>query len=104
MQLDPTLVLVVTVGALVIYGVWRVAHPPWPIEIVVTPEGVRSQRGLPKRAVGPVIVFLEQDVDIESKVVIRAARDRNARLRIKMSGAWDAGIEQRIRNFLLAEL
>lgn len=104
MLVDPTLVVLVAVGALVLFGVWTAAHPPWPIKIVVTPEGVRSHRGLPKRAVGPVLAFLEHDVDIGSKVVIRAIRGRNGRVQTKISGAPDAGTEQRIRNFLVIEL
>ena len=101
---DPATWFMLIAGGAVAYGLWTTARPTWPIKIVVSPAGLDSHRGLPRRCVAQVANFFERDVHLASRVVIFAHRQRNGRLRTQFRGRIDAGTRQQIRNFLTIEL
>lgn len=104
MSIDPVTLVLLVIGGIVVYGVWTAIRPNWPIRIVVTRDGVQSHQGLPKRCTLRVIEFLERDIAVESRLVILARREQNGRLRTSVRGELDKGTQQRIRNYLIAEL
>jgi hypothetical protein len=87
-------------GAIVILGILQAARPKWSLLIVACPEGVVSHRGLPKSQEGRILSFIENDLTLDGRVTIRAARGRDGRLRMAFSGRLDPGTRQRVRNFL----
>jgi hypothetical protein len=95
-----TMVLVAVGG----YCLWNISRPKWMLEIVVLPDGVKSCRGLPKAQEQKIVNFLQHDVSLPGKVRIRGTRSRNGRWHIAMAGSLDAGMRQRIRNFLITVL
>lgn len=104
MSIDLVTIVFLALGGIILYGIWTAAKPNWPIRIVITSDGVQSHRGLSKRSTSRLINFFERDLAIESRVVVLGRREQSGRLRTSIRGNLDKGTQQRIRNYLVAEL
>ena len=86
--------------ALVVYGVWRILQPRAHVRIVIGEYGIKQFEGLPKAQEKEVLRFLQNDLEFDGKLVIRARRQSNGYLSLNFSGQIEPGTKQQIRNFL----
>jgi len=89
------------IGAFVLYGLWRAMQPKWTVKIVVAPDGIKHQQGLPKSQQDNIRTFFENDVSITETITIQALRYSKRYIRLQIAGQIDPGTRQRIRNFLM---
>ena len=99
-----SMVILVLLAGMVLWGILRALQPPWLVNIVVANGKVLSHRGVAKAHFSTMIRFFEHDVALGGHTTIRAARHPNGALTLKVSGRTDPGTRQQIRNFLITIL
>lgn len=90
-----------TAIALIGYGVWRMMHPRYTLEVVIGKQGINRHKILPKALETSVLEFFEKHRSFEGNVTIRAIRQPDGYLRLVFKGQVDAATRQQIRNFLM---
>lgn len=87
----------------IVYGIWRICRPCYDFRVVVKSSGVVSHTGIRTPQQRRLLRLVSESVVTDEKVVICGRTDTEGQLRLTFSGAIDAGTQQQIRNFVLAE-
>ncbi len=96
--------ILLAVAAFVCCGLWRATRKHYRVCIVAGPDEIKIVRGIAGAQQAAVLQFLRQDIELSRPVTILATKYPNGRLQMKIQGQLDAGLRQRIRNFLLTVL
>lgn len=102
--LTPEKLVALAVAAFVLFVLWRAVGPRWDIRIDVDSERVSFVRGVALARQANLASFLRDDVRPAGRIVILARKDPTGRLHTRIKGNVDAGLQQRIRNFLIEML
>ena len=93
------LLIVAVVGG----GAWWALRPRYLLKIVVNRGSVKIHCGAAK-AWSAELMDLLRGLPLQGKVTILGVRDAQGRTRIAFRGRIDAGMRQRIRNYLKSKL
>jgi len=96
--------LKIAVVAFLGWLVWKAMRPRHALKIVVDENGVQSSSGLPLAQKRKVREFLENDVQIERRIIILGDRGRDGAMRLQFRGRIHPSVQQQIRNFLVLNL
>lgn len=88
----------------VLYVLWKVAKPRWHFKIVVKPDAVEFDSGIPDVRRRAFDSFFLNDLKPPQQLVIFGRRETTGRLVTLIKGTEDEGLKQQIRNFLMSHL
>lgn len=93
-------IVFVLLAAFVMYVLWTACQPRWTLRIIARPQSRPEIKGAALARVRRIEEFFENDIRLSECVTIYAFKDTSGRIRTKIRGPLDIGLQQRIRNFL----
>lgn len=94
----------ILIAGFTFYVLWTVVRPRWHFKIIVKPEEIKFVNGVSEGRRRKLESFFLQDVKPSQKLTICGRRESSGRLTTLIKGTDDAGMKQRIRNFLLTDI
>lgn len=95
-------IISLAIACFVLYVLWTACQPRWKVKIVVRPGAQPDINGLPRAKFGEAEDFLRNNLPLPTRITIYALKDESGRVRTKIDGKLDVGLQQRVRNFMHA--